>query len=133
MDDVGLDHQVVVEEAGGMAVVGEDPADLGRREEDGVGAGGVEPTLDRRLVGEVDLGAAGGHDFAAFARQTAHQGRAHHPAMARDPDPLAGELVGRRRPSPGRPAPDRRACGGGATGEARTGKRPCRRCRRHPS
>ena len=51
VDDVGLDHQVVVEEVGRVGVVGEDAADLGRGEEDHVGPRrGHEPALDRGLV-----------------------------------------------------------------------------------
>ena len=36
VDDVRLDHQIVVEEVGRIGVVGEDAADLGGGEDDGV-------------------------------------------------------------------------------------------------
>jgi hypothetical protein len=60
VDDVGLDRQVVADELGRVAVVGEDAADLGRGEEDVVGLFCGEEGFDGGLVGEVELGVGAG-------------------------------------------------------------------------
>ena len=57
VDDVGLDHQVVVEELGRVGVVGEDAADLGGGDEHGLRPASRHPALDRGLPRQVDLGA----------------------------------------------------------------------------
>ena len=49
LDDVGLDHQVVVEEVGRIGVVGQDAADLGRREDDRIGLLRGDEALDLGL------------------------------------------------------------------------------------
>ena len=50
LDDVRLDHQVVVEEVGGIGVVGENAADLGRGEEHHVRLRAPHPGVDLGLV-----------------------------------------------------------------------------------
>lgn len=87
VDEVGLDHQVLVDELGRVAVVGMDAADLGRGQIDLVDAMGGEEGIDRVLVGEVEFVAAGGDDVGAAQRlQPADDGRADHAAMAGDED-----------------------------------------------
>ncbi|MCY1293835.1 hypothetical protein D9M68_575460 [compost metagenome] len=83
LDEVGLDHQVLVDEVGRIAVVGMNAAHLGRRQIDLVDAMDLEIVLYLRLVEQVQLVAAGGKDVGVAQRlQTADDGRADHTAMA---------------------------------------------------
>ena len=87
VDDVGLDHQVLVDELGRIGVVGMDAADLGCRQIDLVDAMGGEEGVDGMLVGEIERVATGSEEVGAAQRlQPAHDGRADHAAMAGDED-----------------------------------------------
>ncbi len=88
---IGRDHQVVVKKVGRHRVVGQNAADLCRRHEDGVGPVIGDEGPDGGGVFQIQLGARSGDDLAVLARQPAHNGRAHHPAMTSDPDALARE------------------------------------------
>ncbi len=93
MDDVRLDHQVVVEEVRRVGGVGEDAADLRRGKDDGVGPGLGEPGLDLGLAAEIDRLPVGGEDLAGLGFEAADDRLADHAAMAGDPDPLAVEGI----------------------------------------
>lgn len=86
VDDVRLDHQVVVEERRGARGVRRDAADFRSREEDDVRAVGLDPGRGRRLLPEVDGAAGEVEEFAVLGGQAADEGRAHHAVLARDPD-----------------------------------------------
>jgi hypothetical protein len=62
VDQVGLDHQVLVDEVGAEAVVGMDAADLGRRDENEVRLFPARKALRRRLVQQVEFGMGAGQD-----------------------------------------------------------------------
>jgi len=53
MDHIGLDHQVLIDELGRVAIIRPDPADLGRGEIDPCRPLGREAGIDRRDIGEV--------------------------------------------------------------------------------
>jgi hypothetical protein len=91
VNDVGGDHQILVDEVGRIAVVGMDAADPPGRQEDGVRPRRRHPGLGLRLPRQVDLLARDREDFAAFAGEAAHDGAADHAAMAGDPHALAGD------------------------------------------
>ena len=56
VDQVGLDHQVLVQEVGAVLVVGLDAADLGRGDEDVVGPLLGQEGVHGALVQQVELG-----------------------------------------------------------------------------
>src|SRR3546814_11847853 len=88
VDDVRLDHQVVVEELGGAGVVGVDPADPRGGEDDIFRAFGAEEAVDRQAVRTVRLGMATLEDAFLTAPPPRHRtGGADQPAMAGDEDP----------------------------------------------
>ncbi len=82
VDDVGLDHQVFVDELGGIGVVGVDAADLGRREVNLVRALGEEELVNAPLVDQIEF-RMGARDDAggALCAQAAHDRRTDHAAM----------------------------------------------------
>jgi len=55
MDHIGLDHQVLIDELGRVAIIRPDPADLGRGEIDPRRPLGREAGIDRRDIGEVEF------------------------------------------------------------------------------
>jgi len=91
LDDVGLDHQIVVEEVGRPRVVGVDAADGGRGNEHQLRPGRRHPLLDLTLAAQVHLLAADGENLARLLGQPPAQRRADHTAMAGDPDPPSFE------------------------------------------
>ena len=83
LDDIGLDHQVVVQKISRIGVVGVDAAHLGRGQHHlaDLVAGKERPHVG--LAGQIKLAAAGGDDVAAALRlQPPHDGRAHHATVA---------------------------------------------------
>ena len=102
LDQVRLDHQVVVEKVGRQAVVGEDAAHLCRRDDHRVRLLRGDPGFDLGLPLEIDIGPPGGQHRAAFAGEAAHQRRTDHAAVPRDVNPLVLEVVGVMRSSPRR-------------------------------
>ena len=56
MDDIRLDHQVVVDEVGGIAVVCQNPTHLGGGKDHHVGALGLHKRPHCGLIGQVQLG-----------------------------------------------------------------------------
>ena len=92
-DHVGLDHQIVVEERARQAVVGGNPADLRRCQEDHIGPGLRDPAVRRRLVAQVEpRRGRRADDLAGFGRKPTDDRAAHHAALACDPDALAREV-----------------------------------------
>ena len=91
VDDVGLDHQVFVEELSRKRVVGVDAADLGGGEKHDIGLALADPGANLRLLAQIRRAAFDRQDLAILGRQPAHDRRADHAAMAGDPDLLAGE------------------------------------------
>jgi len=84
-DHVGLDHEVLVNEVGGVGGVGVDAADLGRSQVDLIGLLCRKEAAHGGLVGQVELGVGAGDDVAlghAIGLQLAHDGRADHAAVA---------------------------------------------------
>ena len=88
VDHIGGDDQIVVDEFAAQRVVGDDAADLRRRQKHRLRALFREPAEHRGLVAQIDLAARHGQQFDVLLRQPAHQRAADHAAMAR-----------RRRPS----------------------------------
>ena len=90
LEEVRLDHEVVVDELPGLLPVGHDAADLGGGVDDHVGAVRVEERPHRRLVAQVDLAEVGDEGLGvAVARQGAPDRRAHEPGVAGEVDALA--------------------------------------------
>src|SRR5690606_37750458 len=73
-------------------VIGENAADFGGRHDDHIGLCFLYEGNNLRRVFQVGLLPRRGHNFAVLALQPAHHGAAHHPAMAGDIYPFAGEL-----------------------------------------
>ena len=99
LQDVRLDHQVVVEKIGAEGVVGEDAADLGRGEEDRVRPRFRDPALRLRLAGQVERcrGRRSGprSPRAARRRTSAEPTMPRWPAtQTRLPARLKGRLLG---------------------------------------
>ena len=92
VDHIRRDRQIVVEEFGAQRVVGDDAADLGRRQKHHLRAFGGEPLVDRGLIAQIDLAARRCQQFDILPRQPAHQRRPDHAAMAGDEDRLAFQL-----------------------------------------
>ncbi len=95
LHDIGLDHEVLVEELGRPGVVGEDAPDARRREKDRLRPGLPHPALDLILTSKIEHGAIGGQHLAVLRAEASHQGRADHAAVAGDPHPLALQGVER--------------------------------------
>ena len=91
--DIGFDLQVLQQEIDRIVIVGLDAAHLGGGHDNGIGPGILHPFVHRVLIGEVHNIAPCGDHLAVFRCQTAHNSTAHHAAMARDPDTLAGQIV----------------------------------------
>ena len=86
VDDIGLDHQVLVDEVGRIAVVGEDAADLGGGEDHHVGPFGLQEGADVGLAGKIERLAVAGDDGGTAAFQLAQDGAAHHAPVAGEED-----------------------------------------------
>ena len=87
MDHVALDHQVLVDEFGGVGVVGVDAADLGGSEIDLVDALALEKGADGGLVGQIKFGVGAGDQVGVtLGLQCPNDGGANHAAMAGDVD-----------------------------------------------
>ncbi|MDT4839327.1 hypothetical protein FQZ97_731150 [compost metagenome] len=89
VDHVGFHHQVLVDEVGGVGVVGVDAADLGRGQIHLLRFDLREEGAHGGLVGQVEFGVGAGDDGAggvAGGEQLAHDGRADHAAVACDVD-----------------------------------------------
>ena len=94
LDDVRLDHHIVVEEIGRIGVVGQDAADLGGGDEDRMRALIGHELSDLGLIAQVDPAPVLADDLAIASRfKSPDDGRADHAAMARHPDPLARQRV----------------------------------------
>ena len=88
VDDIGLDHQIDVDELGRIGVVGMDAADLGGGQDHMVDFLMAEKIPHRRLTGEIEFGMAAGDDLpAAEVLQLPDDGRTDHAAMSGDIDP----------------------------------------------
>ena len=93
VDDVGLHHQVLVDEFGRVGVVGVDAAHLGGGQVDLVGLLRREEGAHGSLVGKVQFRMGAGDDAlgrVALGQQLAHDGRADHAAMAGHVDLVHG-------------------------------------------
>jgi hypothetical protein len=69
VDDVHLDHQVLVDELGRIAVVGVDAADLGRSDINPTRLLGGKEGVDGPLVGQIQLSVGPGDDMLDAASQ----------------------------------------------------------------
>ena len=98
VDDVGFDHQVLVDEFGRIGVVGVDAADLGGGQVDLVGPLFGKEGVDCLLVGEVELGVSTSDDLwrgglhiacqaaLAITDELPDDGRTNHSTVAGDVD-----------------------------------------------
>src|ERR1017187_8933347 len=94
MDQVGLDHQILVNKVGPIRVVGVNSADLGGGNINVVGPDLRKKVDDGFLIQKVEFPVSPRQDTAiAVSLQLADESRAHHAAMAGDVDP--GILVHR--------------------------------------
>ena len=85
VEDVGLHHQVFVDELAALDVVGVDAADFGGGEKHDVRAFRGEEAGRRRLIEEIKFSVGAQHQvFIAVRPQRAHQGRTDQAAMASD-------------------------------------------------
>ncbi len=83
VDDVHLEHHVVIHEVGEGRLVGLDASDLGGGEEDVFGTLGGEEAVDGPLVSQVKLAVGAGDDVGvALAPELADYGRPYHAAVA---------------------------------------------------
>lgn len=93
-DDIGLDHEVVVEEFGRACVIGENAPDLSGCHDNGVRLGVGQKRLDLALPHQVDDVAAGGDDLAVLTAQPEHHGASDHASVTSNPDALSRKIVG---------------------------------------
>jgi hypothetical protein len=83
VDQVGLDHQVLVQELGPVHVVGLDAAHLGCGNVDVIRLLRLDEIMHGALIEQIQLGPAGGNDPGVARRlQAANNGRAHHATVA---------------------------------------------------
>lgn len=89
IDDVGLDHEVFVDEFGGIGVVGMDATNFGCGEVDLIGFFLGEKGADGGLIGEIELGMGTRDDIGvSLGLELADDGGADHATMACDKDLL---------------------------------------------
>ena len=97
MDHVALDHQVLVDEFGGVGVVGMDAAYFGGSEIDLIDALALEEGADGGLVGEIKFGVGSGDQVGvALGLQRPNDGGADHAAMAGDVDSWSATVLSAR-------------------------------------
>ncbi len=83
IDDVGFNHQIVVNELGGVGVVGVYSAHLGSGQVDLIRFLGMEKSADGLLVREVEFGVSAGEEVGlTLLLQGANNGRTHHAPMS---------------------------------------------------
>jgi len=88
VDDVGLDHQVGVDELGRIGAVGMDTADPGGGQHHVIDGLAAEELPHVGLTGEIELGMGPGNDMRTSALlQPADDRRPDHAAVAGDMDP----------------------------------------------
>ena len=92
VDDVRLDHQVLIKKIGGIPVVGLDAADLRCGQKDNLRPLGPHPVRDLLLPGEVDFLAADRQQRHVLALKPPDDGRSGHASVARDPYALAFDV-----------------------------------------
>jgi len=92
LDHIRRDCQVVVEEIGGLPVIGIDPADRRGGKENDIGTIFIEPSEDCGLIAQIEDFSAQRQEPAILFNQTPHQGRAQHPAVPGDAYPPALEI-----------------------------------------
>ena len=89
VDDVGLHHQVLVDEFGRVGIVGVDAAHLGSGQVDLVGLFCNKKGANGGLVSQVQFGMGTGNDAlgrVVLGQQLSHDGRTHHATVAGDVD-----------------------------------------------
>ena len=87
LDDVGLDHQVVVDEVGRVGVVGVDATDLGGSEVDLIGPLGFKERAHGGLLGQVQFRMGAGHDaLIPLLLQATHDCGTDHPSVTGNVD-----------------------------------------------
>lgn len=87
VDHIGLDRQIVADELGRVAVVGDDAAHLGRGQEDVFRPVLGEKGIDRSGVGQIEFGVGALQDVrVALAFEIADDGGADQTAVAGDVD-----------------------------------------------
>jgi len=79
LDHIRRDCQVVVEEIGGLPVIGIDPADRRGGKENDIGTLFIEPSEDCGLIAQIEDFSAQSQEPAILFNQPPHQGRAHIP------------------------------------------------------
>ena len=72
LDHVGRDRDVVVDELGAQRVVGDDAADLRRRQEYHLRLARREPVEHRSLTAQIELAARSGQQVDILTREPAH-------------------------------------------------------------
>ena len=87
VDQIVLDLQIVADEVGGIGLVREDAADLGRSHEHVLGPALSEEAFDRRLIAQVEHLARRAHEICVVPRaQRPHDRGTDEAALARDED-----------------------------------------------
>lgn len=85
-DDAELDAQIVLQELHGVGAVGHDSADLGRRQDDGVGPRRAQIRLGGPGIPQVELRAGTCQYVIALRGQPPGDGGSHQASVARDED-----------------------------------------------
>jgi len=93
LNDVRLNHKVVVEKVRWVAVIGEDPADLSCRDEHRIRALARKPSTGCGLIHQIDILPRCDQHVAIFAFEPPCNRRSGHAAMAGDEYTLAAEWV----------------------------------------
>ena len=89
VNDVALNHHVLVDEIGRVRIVGDNTAHLRRRQINLVNAFFSEECLYRPAIQQIQLVAGAEHQLHILAlRQLSYDGGTHHPAMARHKNTL---------------------------------------------
>src|SRR5260370_28218850 len=93
LGNIGLDHQIDIEEFGGICIIGHDTANLRGSHDDRIGAGASQPRFNFDLSTEIRVDALGCKDYAVLARKPSQHSGPDHAFVASDPYALAFERI----------------------------------------
>src|SRR5437588_11852963 len=94
VDDICLYCEIIKQEIGWIGIIGEDSPNFGGSKNDNIWISLGHPSPYIKLFAQIDILAPNCQDFRIFHREPPQDSRAHHAAMAGDPNSLLG-------PSPG--------------------------------
>src|SRR6185503_18198173 len=93
MNDGIFNGKIVVKKIRRPAIIGDNSTDFRCGEDDRLRFIGPHPGPDGCDITQIEMVTARSQDRAILHLELPHQGRAHHTAMASDPDPFTGNRI----------------------------------------